>query len=67
VVLGVGAGCHGLDPERLPRFRQAVVDPGSGAELACFAQRLEAAGYRLGGATLKRPPAGFSCPGNPSR
>jgi hypothetical protein len=57
--LGVGAGCHGLDPERLTRFRQAVADPASGAELAGIAQRLEAAGYQLGGAMLKRPPAGF--------
>jgi uncharacterized protein (TIGR02453 family) len=60
--LGIGAGCHGLDPERLTRFRQAVADPASGAVLAGIAERLEAAGYELGGATLKRPPAGF--PGN---
>jgi uncharacterized protein (TIGR02453 family) len=58
--LGVGAGCHGLDPERLTRFRQAVADPSSGADLAGIAQRLEAAGYRLGGATLKRPPPAFA-------
>jgi hypothetical protein len=48
-LLGVGAGCHGLDPERLTRFRQAVTDPSTGAELAGIAQRLEAAGYELGG------------------
>jgi uncharacterized protein (TIGR02453 family) len=59
-VLGVGAGCHGFDPERLARFRQAVTDPTTGAELAGIAQRLEAAGYRLDGAALKRPPAGFA-------
>jgi uncharacterized protein (TIGR02453 family) len=58
--LGVGAGCHGFDAERLPVFRQAVADPGSGAELAGIAQRLEAAGYQLAGATLKRPPAGWA-------
>jgi uncharacterized protein (TIGR02453 family) len=58
--LGVGAGCHGLDPERLARFRQAVADPARGADLAGIAQRLEGAGYQLGGATLKRPPAGFA-------
>ena len=58
--LGVGAGCHGLDPERLARFRQAVADPASGAELAGIAQRLEAAGYQLRGAMLRRPPAGFA-------
>jgi hypothetical protein len=55
-----GADCHGLDPERLTRFRQAVGVPARGAELAGIAQRLEAAGYQLGGATLKRPPAGFA-------
>jgi uncharacterized protein (TIGR02453 family) len=65
--LGVGAGCHGLDPERLPRFRRAVADPAGGAELAGIAQRLEAAGYQLGGATLKRPPAGFASGGPAGR
>jgi uncharacterized protein (TIGR02453 family) len=59
-LLGVGAGCHGFDPERLPRFRQAVADPATGADLASIAERLEAAGYQLAGATLKRPPAGFA-------
>jgi uncharacterized protein (TIGR02453 family) len=58
--LGVGAGCHGLGPEPLARFRQAVADPASGADLAGIAQRLEVAGYQLSGATLKRPPAGFA-------
>jgi uncharacterized protein (TIGR02453 family) len=66
-VLGVGAGCHGLDPERLARFRQAVADPAGGADLAGVAQRLEAGGYRLGGATLKRPPAGFDSGGPAGR
>jgi uncharacterized protein (TIGR02453 family) len=66
-VLGIGAGCHGLDAERLARFRQAVADPASGADLAGIAQRLEAAGYQLGGATLKRPPAGFERAGPAGR
>jgi uncharacterized protein (TIGR02453 family) len=61
--LGAGAGCHGLDPERLARFRQAVADPATGAELAGIAQRLEAAGYQLSGAALKRPPAGVAADG----
>jgi uncharacterized protein (TIGR02453 family) len=59
-LVGIGAGCHGLDPARLTRFRHAVADPSSGADLAGIAQRLEAAGYQLGGATLKRPPPGFA-------
>jgi uncharacterized protein (TIGR02453 family) len=66
-VVGVGAGCHEFDPERLPRFRQAVTDPSSGAELAGIAQRLEAAGYWLGGAALKRPPAGLASGGPAGR
>jgi uncharacterized protein (TIGR02453 family) len=66
-VLGVGAGCHGLDPERLARFRQAVAEPRSGAELAGIAERLEAAGYRLRGAALKRPPAGVASDGPAGR
>jgi uncharacterized protein (TIGR02453 family) len=64
-LVGVGAGCHGLDPEQLTRFRHAVADPSSGADLAGIAQRLEAAGYQLGGATLKRPPPG-SADGGPA-
>jgi uncharacterized protein (TIGR02453 family) len=66
-LIGVGAGCHGLDPERLTQFRQAVADPSTGVELAGIAQRLEAAGYELGGATLKRPPAGFAGSGPAGR
>ena len=66
-LLGVGAGCHGLDPERLARFRQAVADPASGADLAGIAQRLERAGYQVGGATLKRPPTGFADDGPAGR
>jgi uncharacterized protein (TIGR02453 family) len=65
-LFGVGAGCHGLDPEQLTRFRQAVADPSSGADLAGIAQRLKMAGYQLGGATLKRPPAGFADGGGPA-
>ena len=66
-LLGTGAGCHGLDPERLTRFRKAVADPARGAELAGIARRLEAAGYRLGGAALKRPPAGVASDGPAGR
>jgi uncharacterized protein (TIGR02453 family) len=65
-VLGVGVGCHGFDPERLVRFRQAVADPSSGADLAGIAERLEGAGYELGRAVLKRPPAGFTTGGGPA-
>jgi uncharacterized protein (TIGR02453 family) len=65
--VAMGAGCHGIDPEGLVRFRQAVVDPSSGAELAAIAARLEAAGYQLDGAALKRPPAGFAGDGPAGR
>jgi hypothetical protein len=36
-------------------------------ELAGIAERLEAAGYELGGATLKRPPGGFPSDGPAGR
>jgi uncharacterized protein (TIGR02453 family) len=65
--LGIGAGCHGLDPERLARFRHAVADSATGTELAGVAQRLEAAGYKVDGAALKRPPAGFASGGPAGR
>jgi hypothetical protein len=66
-LVGVGAGCHGFDPERLTRFRQAVADPASGAELAQLGARLETAGYQLGSGALKRPPPGFSGGGQAGR
>jgi uncharacterized protein (TIGR02453 family) len=66
-IVGVGAGCHGFDPERLRRFRRAVADPTGGAELAGIAAGLEAAGYGLGGAALKRPPPGFPSGGPAER
>jgi uncharacterized protein (TIGR02453 family) len=61
--MGIGAGSHGFDPERLTRFRRAVADRSGGAALAGIAGTLEAAGYELGGATLRRPPAGFAADG----
>jgi uncharacterized protein (TIGR02453 family) len=66
-LVGIGAGSHGFDPERLARFRQAVADPASGAELAQIADLLEPAGYELGGAALKRPPPGFPGGGQAGR
>jgi len=66
-LVGIGAGCHGIDPERLARFRQAVAEPSSGAELAGIAVRLQASGYELGGAALKRPPAGVASGGPAGR
>lgn len=65
--VAIGAGCHGVEPERLTRFRQAVTDPSSGAELAGIAARLETAGYEPGGAALMRPPAGFASGGPAGR
>lgn len=65
--LGVGAGCHSLDPERLTRFRRAVAHPASGEELARIAKLVEGGGYELGGAALRRPPAGFPADGPAGR
>ena len=65
--LGVGAGCHSLDPERLTRFRRAVAHPASGEELARIAKLVEGGGYELGGAALRRPPAGLPADGPAGR
>jgi uncharacterized protein (TIGR02453 family) len=66
-LVGIGAGCHAVDPERLALLRQAVADPAAGAALAGIAQGLEGAGYRLEGATLRRPPPGFPTDGPAGR
>jgi Conserved hypothetical protein (DUF2461) len=60
-------GDRRFDTARLRRFRRAVADPTGGAELAGVAARLEAAGYRLGGSALKRPPPGFPSGGPAER
>jgi uncharacterized protein (TIGR02453 family) len=59
----VGAGAHGFDKQRLAIFRDAVVDPATGAELARIVSDLEVAGHEIGGETYKRVPRGYSAHG----
>ncbi len=61
--LGVGAGCHGFDKERLETFRRAVADPRSGAALDGVAREIESEGYILRGSSYKRYPEGFAADG----
>jgi uncharacterized protein (TIGR02453 family) len=65
--LGIGAGCHSFDKERLAAFRQAVVDPHAGPLLDREASALESKGYTLQGKALKRPPKGYTEDGKAGR
>ncbi len=65
--LGIGAGCHGFDKERLETFRRAVADARSGALLAREASKIESEGYTIQASTYKRYPEGFAASGVASR
>jgi len=54
--LTAAAGHYHLEPERLPKFREAAARDKSGKELAEIVQKLEQAGYEIGGEDLKRVP-----------
>ena len=55
----LGAGMHRFEKASLDAYREAVVAPKSGRELAKTVASLERAGYRVGGATRKTVPRGF--------
>lgn len=57
--LYAGGGAYMLAPETLARFRVAVAEGCSGAELVEVLTELEQAGYAIEGETLQRPPRGF--------
>jgi uncharacterized protein (TIGR02453 family) len=58
--LTVGRGYLTMSPEQLDRYRRAVVDDASGAELAGIVDRLTAAQIQVNGsATLKTAPRGY--------
>ncbi len=61
--LGIGAGAHGFDKERLTAFRDAVVDPAAGRALATAAGKVEKGGHGVHGEQYKRIPRGYE-PGN---
>jgi uncharacterized protein (TIGR02453 family) len=60
--LFLGAGMHAFERPLLERYRAAVVDARRGATLAQAVERVERAGYELGGRNYKRAPAGFDAP-----
>jgi uncharacterized protein (TIGR02453 family) len=55
----LGAGMHRFERDTLQRYRAAVADDRTGAELAQAAARVESSGYELGGRTYKRVPQGY--------
>ena len=55
----LGGGIHRFEPARLARYRQAVLEPKQGAELARIAARLRKQGYEVGTETYKKPPRGL--------
>ena len=54
--LFVASGWHMMEPAQLTRFREAVADDGTGPELEAIVGTLEAAGYEIGGESLKVVP-----------
>jgi uncharacterized protein (TIGR02453 family) len=58
--LGVGSGMWEMAPDQLERYRQAVVDDGSGAKLQRIAGAARKAGYDIEGhGELKTAPKGY--------
>jgi uncharacterized protein (TIGR02453 family) len=58
--LVVGMGYHHMEPDQLDRYRRAVADDASGAELAGVVGRLTAGKVEVGGSSsLKRVPRGY--------
>jgi len=57
--LTAAAGHYEMDKPMLEAYREAVGAARSGAELQALVDRLEAAGYEVGGEELKRTPPGF--------
>lgn len=55
----VGAGAHGFDSARLKAFRNAVADTKTGPSLAKAIEKVESAGYSVGGEHYKRAPKSF--------
>jgi uncharacterized protein (TIGR02453 family) len=58
--LAAGNGFYQLDPGQLARYRTAVADDTTGAELAALVAKLESAGIEVQGTgTLKSAPRGY--------
>ena len=61
--VGVGAGAHGFDTERLAAFRTAAVDPSSGKSLQAAVAVIEQARFEVKGEHYKLLPRGFAAAG----
>lgn len=55
-----GAGFYRAEPEALARFRRAIDDERSGAQLEALVQGLEDDGWLVSGDTLRTAPRGFT-------
>lgn len=57
--IGIGAGAHGFDKDRLAAFRASVVDEQAGKRLADTVAAVEEAGWEVRGDHYKQLPRGF--------
>lgn len=57
--LGIGAGAHSFDKDRLAAYRAAVVDHKAGRALAQAVGEVESAGFPVKGEHYKQLPRGF--------
>jgi uncharacterized protein (TIGR02453 family) len=58
-LVGIGAGCHGFERERLEAYRRAVADAASGEALAAIVTRIKEDGYDVNDPGYKRLPRGL--------
>ncbi len=65
--VGIGAGGHSFEKDTRARFRAAVADPASGAQLAAIAEQLEQDGFEIGGERYVRIPHGMDSEGRAVR
>lgn len=57
--VGIGAGAHGFDKDRLASYRAAVTDPVSAESLRAAVSAIERAKFEVKGEHLKTLPRGF--------
>jgi uncharacterized protein (TIGR02453 family) len=67
MTLGIGAGAHGFDRDRLAGYRAAVANPASGPALTRAVRAVEDAGWVMKGEHYKRLPAGWDVPASRER
>ncbi len=58
--LFVGTGYYQMEPDQISRYRDAVHDDDSGAELEALVAALRRSGYEVGGDRLKTQPRGYA-------